>query len=180
LRLWEIWTVELTESRDIRAAPETVWAALFDPEVLRRCIPGCESMTGSVETGYKAVVRQKIGPLSATVTGLLTLTDIVEGRSLTITGEGTGGAAGFAKGSAKVALSPSDTGTKLDYTVTASVGGRVAQLGSRLVNGFLRRVAEQFFASLQDAVEPPTAAELAEAGPDAGPRRGWFRRMIGS
>ncbi len=170
--------MQLADSREIRAAPATVWAALFDPEVLRRCIPGCESMSGSAAQGYTAVVKQKVGPVSATFTGLITLSDIVEGSAVTLTGEGRGGAAGFAKGSARVTLAPSDIGTRLSYAVDAAVGGKLAQLGSRLIDGFMRKVADQFFANLQDAVEAPSEAEVADAG--GAPKRGWFRRMIGA
>lgn len=171
--------MKFSDSREIRAAPEIVWAALFDPEVLRQCIPGCDEMTGNAAKGYTAVIQQKVGPLKVTVRGLLTLSDIVPGQAVTITGEGKGGAAGFAQGMARVTLTPSDIGTTLDYTMTATVGGKVAKLGSRLVDGFVRRLADQFFANLQDAVEPATAAEMAEATAQAGPRRGWFRRLTG-
>jgi carbon monoxide dehydrogenase subunit G len=172
--------VEFSDSREIRATPETVWAALFDPEVLRRSIPGCEAMTGNAARGYTAVITQKVGPVNVTVNGRLTLSDIVEGQAVTITGEGKGGASGFAEGRARVTLAPMGSGTLLSYTMTATIGGKVASLGSRLITGFVRRKTDQFFASLQDAVEPASAAELAEAGTEAGPRRGWFRRMIGS
>lgn len=172
--------MDLTDSMEIRAAPETVWAALFDPEVLRLCISGCESMTGNRTDGYLAVIRQKVGPIHIPVRGRLSMTDIVEGRAVTIRGEGAGGATAAATGSARVTLTPSETGTTLAYTVTARVDGKIASLGSPLVDRALRRLAEQFFANLQDAVEPATAAEMAAAGPDAAPNRGWFRRMIGS
>jgi hypothetical protein len=171
--------VELSDSREIRAAPATVWAALFDPEVLRRCIPGCTEMTGERATGYTALIRQKIGPVSVNVRVRLTLTDIVEGRAVTITGAAKGGNKGQATGTARVSLAPSDTGTTLSYTVGATITGKVLNYGAPLIDRVLRRLSDQFFASLQDAVEPATAGEMAAAGPDAPPARGWFRRMLG-
>ena len=105
--------MKLTDSRDIAAAPDVVWAAILNPDVLKDCIPGCESLSGSVAEGFEAVVKQKIGPVSATFTGVVTLSDIVEGRSLRISGEGKGGAAGFAKGGASVTLEPGGAGTIL-------------------------------------------------------------------
>lgn len=172
--------MEFSDSREIRATPETVWAAILDPDVLRRCIPGCQSMTGNPAKGYTAVIKQKIGPVSASFSGLITLSDIVPGKAVTISGEGKGGAAGFAKGGARISLEPSEIGTTLGYTVEATVGGKIAQLGSRLIDGFVRRLADQFFANLQDAVEPASAAEVAEAGAEGAPKRGWFKRMIGA
>jgi carbon monoxide dehydrogenase subunit G len=186
--------MQLTDTRDIAAPPETVWAALFDPEVLRACIPGCERMTGSAAEGFEAVVVQKVGPVSARFTGVVRLSDIDEGRGCTISGEGKGGAAGFAKGQAKVTLEPVEAaggpGTRLAYTVEAHVGGKLAQLGSRIIDGFARKMADEFFARFQSAVEAPAeaaedagppAADPAAAGPGSGgdrPKRGWFRRLV--
>lgn len=93
--------MQLNDSRDINASPEVVWAAILNPEVLKECVPGCESLTGSVADGFEAVVAQKVGPVSARFTGIVKLSDIVEGRSLTISGEGKGGPAGYAKGDRK-------------------------------------------------------------------------------
>jgi len=95
----------LSDTREIKADPKTVWDAILNPDVLKECIPGCESLKGSVAEGYEAVVKQKVGPVSATFTGLVQLSDIVEGRSLKISGEGKGGVAGFAKGGATSASS---------------------------------------------------------------------------
>ena len=96
--------MQLSDVKTIKASPETVWAAILNPEVLKLCVPGCESMTGSVEDGFEATVKQKIGPVSASFSGVVKLSDIDPGRAVTITGEGKGGAAGFAKGGAKVRL----------------------------------------------------------------------------
>lgn len=173
--------MKLTDSRDIAAAPDVVWAAILNPDVLKDCIPGCESLSGSVAEGFEAVVKQKIGPVSATFTGVVTLSDIVEGRSLRISGEGKGGAAGFAKGGASVTLEPGGAGTILSYDVDASVGGKLAQLGSRIIDGVAKKLADEFFTRFQDAVEPPEpeAEEEAEGEATEGHKKGWFKRLIG-
>lgn len=180
--------MQLSDHRDIKAPPDTVWAAILDPEVLKRCIPGCESLTGSPEAGYEAAVTQKVGPVKARFTGVVTISDIVAPRSLTISGEGKGGAAGFAKGGAKVALQPEGEGTRLSYEVEASVGGKLAQLGSRIIDGFTKKLADEFFERFQQAVEDPADGDVADAGGAEGatgdaanaPKKGWFKRMIGS
>jgi uncharacterized protein len=176
--------MDLSDERVIAAGPGVVWAALFSPEVLMSCIPGCESMTGSPEAGFEATVVQKIGPVKAKFTGVVKLSDIVEGKSCTISGEGKGGPAGFAKGGAQVVLAAEGEGTRLGYTVQAHVGGKIAQLGSRLIDGFARKMADEFFSRFQAALEAPEAEVGAEAGAEAAAgakehKKGWFRRLIG-
>ncbi len=176
--------MELQDARQIAAPPDVVWAAILDPEVLRECIPGCESMTGSPEEGFEAVVVQKVGPVKARFTGVVHLSDIVPGQSVTISGEGKGGPAGFAKGSARVTLTAEEGGTKLGYQVDASVGGKLAQLGSRLIDGFAKKLADDFFERFQQAVEGPAEPEDTgdtTAAPEDGeaPKKGWFKRIIG-
>ena len=167
--------MELADSRQIAARPDAVWAAILDPEVLKACIPGCESLTGSVEAGYEAVVVQKVGPVSARFTGVVTMSDIVPGQALTITGEGKGGAAGFAKGGAKVTLSAEGEETILAYEVKASVGGKIAQLGSRIIDGFTKKLADQFFENFATAVAGPQEEPVAEDEP----KKGWLGRLFG-
>jgi hypothetical protein len=177
--------MHLDDTREIKADPATVWSAILDPEMLKACIPGCESMTGSVAEGYEAVVVQKVGPVSARFAGVVTISDVVAGRSLRISGEGKGGAAGFAKGGAKVTLEPAGGGTKLSYAVEAHVGGKLAQLGSRIIDGFARKLADQFFERFQKAVEGPepelevAAAEGAAAAAAPEKKKGWLRRILG-
>lgn len=170
--------MQLSDTRDIAAPPETVWAALFDPAVLKACVPGCESMTGSAEDGFEAVVVQKVGPVSARFTGVVRLSDIDPGRGCTISGEGKGGPAGFAKGSARVTLEGQGEGTRLSYQVEANVGGKLAQLGSRIIDGFARKMADDFFARFQAAVEGPSDAAEANGAPADAPKKGWFRRLV--
>ena len=181
--------MQMSDTREIAAPPDMVWRAILDPEVLRACIPGCESLSGSAAEGYQAVVKQKVGPVSATFTGIVQVSDIVEGRSLRISGEGKGGVAGFARGGADMALEPEGDGTRLTYTVDASVGGKIAQLGSRIIDGFARKLANEFFTRFQDAVEGPDDEDPDDAGPEdeaptdtageAAPKKGWFKRLTG-
>lgn len=179
--------MELTGTRQIAADRATVWAALNDAEVLKAAIPGCQELTGDPEQGFEATVKQKVGPVSATFQGKVALSNIVEGRSYTIAGEGKGGAAGFAKGAADVRLDDAEGGgTLLTYDVKAHVGGKIAQLGARLIDGFAKKMADQFFESFQKAIEGPAeeaepAAEAvaAGAGPEGEKKAGWFRRLIG-
>ena len=146
--------MEMHASRVIGADRMTVWAALNDAEVLKACIPGCDELTGSPEEGFAATVTQKVGPVKATFRGEVTLSDIVPGESYTISGEGKGGVAGFAKGGAQVRLSDAEEGgTLLTYDVSAKVGGKIAQLGSRLVDSFAQKMADQFFARFQARLE---------------------------
>lgn len=175
--------MKLSDTREIKAAPKAVWDAILNPEVLKECIPGCQSLTGTVADGYEAVVKQKVGPVSATFTGLVTLSDIVEGQSLKISGEGKGGVAGFAKGGADVSFEPIEGGTRLTYEAEANVGGKIAQLGSRIIDSFAKKLADEFFSRFQDAVEEPeeeVAEATEEAVADLGEKKkGWFKRLIG-
>ena len=152
--------MEMHASRHIAAPRADVWAALNAAETLKACIPGCEEMTGSPTEGFQAVVKQKVGPVKATFKGAVTLSDVVEGESYTISGEGKGGVAGFAKGGAQVHLADHpDGGTELTYDVEAKVGGKLAQLGSRLVDSFASKMADQFFERFQAHLEGSNEAE---------------------
>lgn len=145
--------MELNGSRVIAADIDTVWAHLNNPETLKVCIPGCEDLTGSPEEGFAATVKQKVGPVKATFKGEVTLENVVPGQSYTITGEGKGGVAGFAKGGADVKLVTVPEGTELTYEAQAKVGGKLAQLGNRIIGGFARKMADEFFDRFQNTVE---------------------------
>ena len=145
--------MELTGTRIIAAPREVVWARLNDAETLKACIPGCEELTGSPEEGFEATVKQKVGPVKATFTGAVTLSDVVPPESYRISGEGKGGVAGFAKGGADVRLTEVEGGTELTYAVDAKVGGKIAQLGSRLIDSFAAKMADSFFEKFQAEVE---------------------------
>jgi carbon monoxide dehydrogenase subunit G len=132
---------------------ETVWQNLNDPEVLKACIPGCQELEQKEDGGFAAVVKVKIGPVSATFKGAVDLTDLDPPNGYRIVGQGEGGAAGFARGGATVGLSEQDGGTLLRYDVDAVIGGRLAQLGGRLVNGVAKKLADEFFANFSKIVE---------------------------
>lgn len=166
--------MKMSDERDIKADRATVWAALLSPDVLMECVPGAQEVTGSPEDGFDATVVQKVGPVKATFKGHVTLSNLVELQSLTLTGEGKGGAAGFAKGGADVRLEDSETGTRLIYEVEAKVGGKLAQLGSRIVDGFAKKMADQFFTRLEQVIEGPNEDDEA---PEA-EKKGWLKRLI--
>lgn len=147
--------MDMTGTRTIAADRQTVWDHLNDADTLGACIPGCEELTGNPEDGFQATVKQKVGPVRATFKGGVELSNVDAPNSYTISGEGKGGVAGFAKGTANVALSDADEGTELTYTVDAKVGGKLAQLGSRLIDGFARKMADEFFDRFKARVEEP-------------------------
>ena len=159
--------MEMKGSRVVPADVDTTWRALNDPEVLRECIPGCESIDRVSDTEYRVLMTARVGPVSAKFSGRLTLADIAAPRSYTLKFEGQGGAAGFANGSAKVELSPVEGGTRIDYAVNAQVGGKLAQIGSRLIDGAAAKVADDFFARFvaRAGGSPPATAEAAAAPP---------------
>jgi carbon monoxide dehydrogenase subunit G len=136
------------------AAPrEAVWAKLNDPEVLKACIPGCEELEKTEDNGFRAIAKMKVGPVSARFKGKVNLSDLDPPNGYRISGEGEGGVAGFAKGGATVALAEKDGGTLLRYNVEAQIGGKLAQLGQRLINGAAKKLADEFFANFAKAVQ---------------------------
>ena len=147
----------------LAASREAVWAKLNDPEVLKACIPGCEELEKTEDNGFRATAKMKVGPVSARFKGKVNLSDLDPPNGYKISGEGEGGVAGFAKGGAKVSLSDKDGGTLLSYDVEAQIGGKLAQLGQRLVNGSAKKLADQFFSKFAQSVgAPPPAATVAE------------------
>jgi len=150
--------MEMQGERRIPAPRQIVWERLNDPETLKQCIPGCESVDKVSDTEFTAKVRAKVGPVSARFSGKVTLSDLDPPSGYTISGEGTGGVAGFAKGSAKVALEEDGGETVMRYGVQAQVGGKLAQIGSRLVDGTARKLANQFFDRFAAAVNPESGA----------------------
>lgn len=169
--------MNLSGSVDIAAARADVWRALNDPDVLSRCIEGVESLTrtaGDDGERLEGKMNAKVGPVRATFTGFVRLTKVVEGESYTLVGEGKGGVAGFAKGEADVALVDNEGGhTTLSYTVRSSVGGKLAQLGGRLIEGTAKAYAESFFNGLKAELEvepvanPEPEAALGSPAPAA-------------
>ena len=165
--------MEFSGEYTIGAPRQKVWEALNDPDILRQAIPGCQEIEKLSDNEMAATVKSKIGPVQATFKGKVTLSDLDPPNSYTITGEGQGGVAGFAKGGAKVALSDGPGGgTVLRYEASGQVGGKIAQVGSRLVEGTAKKLADQFFGSFQGLVggAPEPASAEAAVGVAAEPR----------
>jgi carbon monoxide dehydrogenase subunit G len=156
--------MDMAGERLIEAPRERVWLGLNDPAILKAAIPGCESLEQTAPDSFKATAAVKLGPIAARFNGRVTLADIVPEASYTISGEGQGGVAGFAKGGAKVSLADAEGGaTLLTYTVNAQVGGKLAQLGARLIDASAKQMADQFFTRFAALLAPPPP----EAAPDA-------------
>lgn len=136
----------------LAVAREAVWAKLNDPDILKACIPGCEELEKTDDQGFRAVARMKVGPVSARFRGKVTLSDLDPPNGYKILGEGEGGVAGFAKGGAQVDLVVREGGTLLSYQVDAQIGGKLAQLGQRLINGSAKKLADEFFANFARAL----------------------------
>jgi carbon monoxide dehydrogenase subunit G len=162
--------MEIKGEYKIAAPRDKVFAALNDPAVLQACIPGCESLEKTSDTEMKAKVRMRIGPVSASFSGKVTLSDIDPPNGYRISGEGQGGAAGFAKGGAVVTLREDAGDTMLNYNVDAQVGGKIAQVGARLIDGTAKKLADEFFGKFATMVGgPPPAAAVAGTASDAPP-----------
>jgi hypothetical protein len=155
--------MELQGDRLIPAPPDKTWAALNDPDTLKACIAGCESLERTGDDAFAAVVAVKVGPVSARFKGNLKMTNVVAPTSYTINFDGQGGVAGFGKGSADVSLTPEGPNTRLKYLAKATVGGKMAQVGSRLVDAAAAKVADDFFKAFEAHLAPPVAAG-AETG----------------
>ncbi|HSZ75175.1 MAG TPA: carbon monoxide dehydrogenase subunit G [Rhizomicrobium sp.] len=148
----------------IPASPETVWDAIRDPEVLKACIPGCESVERSGDTEFQARAILKIGPLKATFAGKVALAELDPPRRCLLKGEGQGGVAGFARGEAEVLLAPEGDGTALSYMAKTVVGGELAQIGQRLIDGAAKQIADDFFARFAQMVRAEPLPEPQDVG----------------
>src|SRR5215510_9720377 len=144
--------MEMTGEQLIPVAQEKVWRGLNDPETLKACIAGCESIEKVSDSEYKVVIVAAVGPVRAKFNGKLLLSDLNPPNSYSLAFEGSGGAAGFGKGGAQVALAPDGAGTLLSYKVNATVGGKLAQIGSRLIDGVARKMSDDFFARFNEVV----------------------------
>jgi carbon monoxide dehydrogenase subunit G len=163
--------MEMTGEQLVPASQEVTWNALNDPEVLKACVPGCESIERISGNDFLVLMVARVGPVSAKFKGKLSLSDIKPPDSYSISFEGQGGAAGFAKGSANVRLSSENSSTRLAYDVKANVGGKLAQIGSRLVDGAARKVADDFFRNFNEKLSAKQpAATPGEHPAEAVPR----------
>jgi carbon monoxide dehydrogenase subunit G len=154
--------MDMTGEHQINAPRAAVWAALNDPETLKQSIAGCEELAKTSDTEFQAQVTAKVGPVKAKFSGKVTLSDLDPPNGYTITGEGAGGAAGFAKGGAKVHLEDAPGGgTLLKYEMHAQIGGKLAQIGSRLIDGAARKMGDEFFTAFAAAVEAQAAGSAA-------------------
>jgi hypothetical protein len=161
--------MEMTGEFRIPASRQRVWEGLNDPEILKSSIPGCQAIEKLSDTEFTAKVVAQVGPVKANFSGKVMLSDLDPPKSYTIAGEGSGGVAGFAKGSAKVGLAEEGEATVLNYVVQAHVGGKLAQIGSRLIDSVARKMAESFFTRFVAAVAPerPSGSVAGNAGNDA-------------
>lgn len=158
--------MEMQGNRQLAIAQQQAWDALNDPAVLKACIPGCDKVEASGDNQFSIGMSLKIGPVSAKFSGKITLSDIVAPQSYTISFEGQGGPAGFGKGHAGVQLTPNERGTDLSYSVQASVGGKIAQMGQRLIDGVAKSMAEDFFKRFDEHMQhkhPEAYAAQAQA-----------------
>ena len=156
--------MELTNTRIVPAPPSAVWAALNDPAILKECLPGCESLERAGDNAFQAVMATRVGPVSARFTGRVTMSDIDPPNAYTLHFEGQGGAAGFARGEARITLAPEGSRqTSLHYAAKAQVGGKLAQIGSRLVDGAAAKMTDDFFTRFVERVGAPAGDVSAAA-----------------
>jgi carbon monoxide dehydrogenase subunit G len=148
--------MEMKGEQLITLPQQETWLALNDPEILKACIPGCEAMDRESDTEYHIRMKLKIGPVNAKFNGKLLLSDLDPPHAYSLAFEGQGGVAGFGKGGARVQLEPADNGTRLTYTVKATVGGKIAQVGSRLIDGVAKKLADKFFKDFNKRVSAGT------------------------
>jgi carbon monoxide dehydrogenase subunit G len=168
----------MSGERRIAASRKAVWAALNDVNILKQCIPGCESLEKQSDTDMTARVKLQIGPVKATFSGKVKLSDLDPPNGYRISGEGSGGVAGYAKGGAIVRLSDDGTGTLMRYEAKADVGGKLAQLGGRLIDSAAKKLTDEFFEKFAAVVGPMPAGARASSEPGA-KKKGWFSRWFG-
>ena len=174
--------MQMNESQLVPASQDKVWAALNDPVMLAKCIPGCQKLDLTAPNEMTASVVVKVGPVKASFSGKVTLSDIDAPNGYRISGEGSGGVAGFAKGGATVKLTADGPeSTRLDYAVDAQIGGKLAQLGGRLIDATAKKLAGEFFEKFAAELSPPAPeapAEAEAAATEEGEKKGWFKKLI--
>ena len=171
--------MDMQGTRQLGATQQQAWDALNDPEVLKKCIPGCDKFESTGENQYAVGMAVKVGPVSAKFTGKVTLAEIQPPASYKLAFDGQGGVAGFGKGSSSVSLTPNAEGCELAYTVQAQVGGKVAQLGQRLIDGAAKSMADDFFKRFDEEMQARYPAAAAPAAAEApAPKLGWWARFL--
>ena len=171
--------MELTSSRTVPASVEATWKALNDAETLKACIAGCESIEPVSDTEFRVKMTARVGPVAAKFSGRVVLSDLVPPTAYRMSFEGEGGAAGFARGEARVTLAPDPSGgTRIDYSATAQVGGKLAQIGSRLVDGAAAKFVDDFFARFAERLGGTAPAAPAPGAATALPRGMWLRLAL--
>jgi carbon monoxide dehydrogenase subunit G len=163
--------MDLAGERLIPADLQRTWDALNDPDTLKACIAGCETLERTGDHSFRSVMAVKVGPVSARFNGKLDLTDVQPPRAYTMSFEGQGGAAGFGRGTSRVTLEPEGDSTRLRYTASAQVGGKMAQIGSRLVDAAARKMTEDFFTAFEERLRStaPAGTAVVEAVVEAAP-----------
>jgi carbon monoxide dehydrogenase subunit G len=172
--------MQMNESQLVPASQDKVWAALNDPAVLAKCIPGCQKLELTGPNEMTATVVIKVGPVKASFSGKVTISDIDAPNGYRISGEGSGGVAGFAKGGATVTLTAEGPdSTLLNYAVDAQIGGKLAQLGGRLIDATAKKLAGEFFEKFAAELAPPAPEAPAKAeATEEGESKGWFKKLI--
>ena len=170
--------MEMTGEQFIPLPQQRVWEALNDPEVLKACIPGCESVEKLSDTEYKLAMTAAVGPVKARFTGKLLLSDVDPPNAYSLAFEGSGGAAGFGKGVSRVTLVPQAEGTRLTYTAKATVGGKLAQVGSRLIDGVAKKMTDDFFTRFNETLAPPPVPLERAAARRAIPHWVWIAAAV--
>ncbi|MDM0113561.1 carbon monoxide dehydrogenase subunit G [Variovorax sp. J22R133] len=180
--------MDMQGTRQLGVTQQQAWEALNDPETLKKCLPGCDKFESTGENQYAVGMAVKVGPVSAKFSGKVTLSDIQPPSGYKLAFEGQGGVAGFGKGSSSVSLVPNDAGCELAYTVQAQVGGKIAQLGQRLIDGAAKSMADDFFKrfdnEMQERYPPPAAAAAPASAADTMSQKapaespGWWARLL--
>ncbi len=171
--------MEMQGTRQLAVTQQQAWDALNDPEVLKACIPGCDGIEGAGENAYAITMAIKVGPVSAKFKGAIQLSDIQAPSSYTIGFEGSGGPAGFGKGTSRVMLTPGDSGCELGYTVHATVGGKIAQVGQRLIDGVAKSMAEKFFTRFDEEMQRRHGPAPEEAAQQPGALKKLWGKLTG-
>jgi len=171
--------MDMQGTRQLAVTQQEAWAALNDPEMLKKCLPGCERFESTGEGEYAVTMAVKVGPVSAKFNGKVTLSDMQPPASYKLAFEGQGGVAGFGKGASTVSLAPNDAGCELGYTVQAQVGGKIAQLGQRLIDSAAKSIADDFFKRFDQELQGPAEEAGSDVGTEPAADKPTWRERLG-